>query len=67
MDLFQRWRIDIVELLSTTEDENYYIIIVVDYFSRWPKARVIRQTNATTVATFVYKEIVCRFGLPKVI
>ena len=31
MDLFQRWRIDIVESLLMTEDGKCYIIVVVDY------------------------------------
>ena len=50
-----------------TKDKNYYIIVVVDYFSRWPEVRAIRHANAIIVTTFIYKEIVCRFRLPKVI
>ena len=49
------------------EDGNHYIIVTVDYFSRWLEARPLRHVNAISVATFIYKEIVCRFGLPKVI
>src|ERR1043165_4544120 len=67
MDLFQRWKIDIVGSLSMTEDGNRYIIIVVDYFSKWPEARLLRHANATLVATFIYEEIVYRFRPPKVI
>ena len=39
----------------------------MDYFSRWPKARPLRHANATSVATFIYKKIICRYELPKVI
>jgi transposase InsO family protein len=67
MDLFQRWEIDIVGPLLTTEDGNRYIIITVDYFSRWPEAKPLKQANTISVATFIYEEIVCRFGSPKVI
>ena len=67
MNLFQRWKINIVGLLLTTEDGNHYIIVAVDYFSRWSEVRVIRHVNAMTIATFIYEEIVCRFESPKVI
>ena len=50
-----------------TEDGNRYIIVAVDYFSKWSEARLLRHANAMTVATFIYKEIVCRFGPPKII
>ncbi len=33
----------------------------MDYFSRWPEARLLKTANANTVAMFVYKEIICRF------
>src|ERR1043165_4516025 len=67
MDLFQKWGIDIVGPLPTTEDGNRYIVVAMDYFSRWPEARPLRHANATSVATFIYKEIICRYGPPKVI
>ena len=39
MDLFERWRIDIIGLLPIIEDGNRYIVVAIDYFSRWPEAR----------------------------
>ena len=40
INLFQRWRIDIIGSFPTTENENHYIIVVVDYFSKWLKVRL---------------------------
>ena len=34
----------------------------MNYFSRWPEARSLKVANADTVATFLYEEIICRFG-----
>ena len=59
MDLFQRWRIDIVGPLPITEDGNRYIVVAIDYFSRWSEARPLRHANAISVATFIYEEIIC--------
>src|SRR5688572_16195245 len=39
----------------------------MDYFSRWLEARAVKKANAETVATFIYEEIICRYGTPKVI
>ena len=61
MDLFQRWRINIVGPLPTIENKNRYIIIAVYYFSRWPEARSLRYINTTSVATFIYEEIIYKY------
>ena len=37
----------------------------MDYFSRWPEARPLKMANADTVATFLYEEIICRFGISR--
>jgi len=39
----------------------------MDYFSRWPEAILLKAANAETVATFIYEEIICRFGAPRVL
>ena len=64
MNIFERWEIDIVRLLLIIKEENRYIVVAMDYFSRWPKARLLKAANADTVATFLYEEIICRFGVP---
>ena len=67
VDLFDRWGIDIVGPLPVTERGNKYIIVAVEYFSRWPEARPLKAANAMNVADFIYEEIICRFGAPRVI
>ncbi len=61
-DIFERWGVDIVGLLPITRKGNRYIVVTMDYFSRWPEARPLKIANADTVATFLYEEIICRFG-----
>ena len=39
----------------------------MDYFSRWPEAKPLKTANAETVATFLYKEIICRFGASRIL
>ena len=37
-DFFAKWRIDIVGPLPVTERGNRYIVVAMDYFSRWLEA-----------------------------
>ena len=67
LDVFERWKIDIVGPLPITQNGNRYIIVTMDYFTRWPEARAIEKANADTVVTFIYKKIICRFGISKII
>src|SRR5688572_16862818 len=66
-DCFERWGIDIVGPLLATETGNRYIIVAMDYFTRWPEAKVVRSANSEEVANFIYENIICRFGAPRVI
>ncbi len=66
-DIFERWGVDIIGLLPITREGNRYIVVAMDYFSRWPEARPLRAANADTVTTFLYEEIICRFGAPRIL
>ncbi len=39
----------------------------MDYFSRWSEAKLLKAANADKVATFLYEEIICRFGTPRIL
>src|SRR6266542_576647 len=67
IDIFERWEVDIVGPLPITREGNRYIVVAMDYFSRWPEARPLKIANTDTVATFLYEEIICRFGEPKIL
>src|SRR6266496_2536364 len=66
-DIFERWGVDIVGPLPITREGNRYIVVAMDYFSRWPEVRLLKAANAATVATFLYEEIICRFGAPRIL
>ncbi|GKC77168.1 reverse transcriptase domain-containing protein, partial [Tanacetum coccineum] len=41
-----------------------YILVVVDYVSKWAEAQALPTNNARVVVTFL-KKLFCRFGMPK--
>jgi len=62
---FDRIGIDIVGRLPKSKRGNQYIIVAVDYFTKWPEARAIEDIKASTVAQFIFEDIIARHGCPK--
>jgi hypothetical protein len=56
---FYQIGIDFVEPLPITEAGNKYIIVAIDYFTKWIEAKAVKVDNAEEVATFIYEEIIC--------
>src|SRR6266498_4086791 len=61
-ELFYQWEIDIVGPLTETSRRNKYIVVVIDYFTKYSEARALINANAKSVANFIYKDIICRHG-----
>ena len=59
--------IDVIGKLPKSSSGNYYIIIAIDYFTKWAEARAIKANDAASAAKFVFESIVCRFGTPEAI
>jgi transposase InsO family protein len=62
---FARWHLDFVGELPVTRRRNRWILVAVDSTTNWPIARAYPDAKATTVANFLYEEIVLRFGCPQ--
>ena len=62
---FDRWGIDIKGPLPGTVTGMRYIIMAIDYFTKWPEARVTDNIRAPTVARFLFEDVICRYGVPK--
>src|SRR6266498_5147172 len=64
---FQRIGIDIVELLTITKRGNHYIVTAIDYFTKWPITKALKEATAKTVSKFIYERIICKHGCLKVL
>jgi len=42
-----------------------YLVVTIKYFTKWVEAEPVVQITAYKVQHFVWKNIVCRFGVPK--
>ncbi|KAL0303736.1 UNVERIFIED_CONTAM: hypothetical protein Sradi_6241700 [Sesamum radiatum] len=63
--LFDQWGMDIVGKLSRAPEQREYFIVAVDYFSKWVEAEALSKISAKEVMKFFWKDIVCRFGIPR--
>jgi hypothetical protein len=64
---FYQIGIDFVGPLPRTQRGNKYIIVAIDYFTKWPEARAVREATAKETVKFIMEDIICRHGCPKVI
>ncbi|MCO5613237.1 hypothetical protein L7F22_067513 [Adiantum nelumboides] len=62
--LFEKWGIDAIGPLPMAQSGKQYIIVGVDYMTRWAEAAATTHITAKEVAKFVFENICCRFGTP---
>ena len=53
--------------LFNNKIKNRYIIVTTNYLTSWLKTRAIPDASANTLAKFIFEEIVCKHGVPKMI
>ena len=61
---FHQIGIDIVGPLPKTSRGYKYIVVAIDYLTKWPEARALRRATAEEVSSFIYEDIICRHGCP---
>ncbi len=58
---------DIMGPYPTTARQKRFLLVVVDYFTRWIELFPIRSTTSVDIANIIMNEIFSRYGLPKYI
>lgn len=61
----QWWHMDVVGPLVKTTNDNRYLLVLTDPFSKWPEAFAMPNQTAKTTADKIYQGIVCRYGVPE--
>jgi hypothetical protein len=61
----QRWGLDLLGPLPPAQGNLKYVVVAVEYFSKWIKAKPLATITSVTVQKFFWQNIVCRFGVPK--
>jgi hypothetical protein len=63
----QRWGLDLLGPLPPAQGNLRYVVVAVEYFSKWIEAKPLATITSVTVQKFFWQNIVCRFGVPKAI
>ncbi|CAF2205227.1 unnamed protein product [Rotaria magnacalcarata] len=61
------WRtigVDIMGPFPVTQRQKQYLLVVVDYFTRWVELFPLRTTTCSDIAHILVDEIICRWGCP---
>ncbi|KAK2887926.1 hypothetical protein Q8A73_019374 [Channa argus] len=61
----ERVGVDILGPFPTTEAGNRYILVAMDYFTKWPEAYAVPDQTATTAAQRLMEDMFSRFGVPE--
>nr|GEV64114.1 reverse transcriptase domain-containing protein [Tanacetum cinerariifolium] len=64
-EIFDVWGIDLMRPFPSSR-ENRYILVAVDYLSKWVKAKALPTNDACVVVKFL-KSLFARFGTPRAI
>ncbi|KAL2230583.1 UNVERIFIED_CONTAM: Gag-Pol polyprotein [Sesamum indicum] len=64
---FDQWGIDIVGPLPPAQAQKKFIIVAVEYFSKWVEAEAVAKISEREVINFIWKNIICRFGIPRIL
>nr|GEW25907.1 reverse transcriptase domain-containing protein [Tanacetum cinerariifolium] len=62
---FYKWGIDIAGPFSEGPEKVKFLIVAMDYFTKWIKAKLVTTITVNQIKKFVWDNVVCRFGLPR--
>ncbi|GJX78698.1 reverse transcriptase domain-containing protein [Tanacetum coccineum] len=64
---FYQWGMDILGPLTPARGGAKFVIVAIDYFTKWIEAKPLVKITGKEVIRFVMGNIICRFGLPRII
>jgi hypothetical protein len=64
---FAKWGIDFMTCHPHSVGGHGYIIVAVDYFTKWAEAMPTFDNTGKTAALFLFNHVIARFGVPQAI
>ena len=64
---FAQWGIDIVGPLPQGKGQVKFLLVAIDYFTKWVEAEALTTITEARIQSFVWKNIICKFRIPLVI
>nr|XP_025647775.1 uncharacterized protein LOC112742761 [Arachis hypogaea] len=64
---FGTWGIDLVGPFPTAPGQLGYLIVAIDYYTKWIEAEPLSSITATQCRKFLWRQIITRFGIPEIV
>ncbi|GKV11259.1 hypothetical protein SLEP1_g22525 [Rubroshorea leprosula] len=65
---FRGWAIDLIGKIYPPSSKGHsFIIVAIDYFTKWVEARPMKKVEQGDVIKFIKEDLIHRFGLPETI
>ena len=65
---FEKWRIDYVgEVHPQSSKDMEDIVLATKYLTKWAESKAMKTNTTANAATFMYKNIISRFGCPNIL
>jgi len=64
---FVKWGMDILGPFCPGKGQVKFLLVAIDYFTKWVEVERLALITAQQVQKFVWKNVVCRFGVPSII
>jgi len=61
---FQQCALDVGKQIPCSSKKHQYILIPIDYFTRWAQSVLLKQVNEQEVINFLKQNIITKFGVP---
>nr|XP_034889983.1 uncharacterized protein LOC118030069 [Populus alba] len=63
---FAMWGIDVIGPINPKASNGHrFILVVIDYFTKWVKAYLYAHVTQKVVKRFIEKDLICRYGVPE--
>ena len=64
---FAQWELDIMGHFPTALRQLKFLVVGINYFTKWVEAEPLATITEKSIRTFVWKNIICRYGIPRVL
>ena len=62
---FEQWALDFVGPINPPSNGKRYILVCIDYATKWVEAKAFTIATKHTVVTFLFEEIFVRYRVPR--
>ena len=64
---FIQWGLDIMGLFLTMIKQLKFLVVSIDYFTKWVEAEALATIMEKNVRSFIRRNIICRYNIPRIL